>query len=162
MGATVNLEFLKLFENDWFLLSDFTDFFVGAMIAEGNSRSVFEFRLNPKLVIKIDRSSHFDNIAEWDIWHGMKDKHHEAARFLAPCVNISSCGRVMLQERTKPINREQLPDKIPSFLEDYKIQNWGLIGKRPVCHDYANHKLFANANTDLVNVEWWSDCFQKL
>lgn len=36
MGAVVSTGFLKLFENDWFLLSDFTDFFIGAMIAEGS------------------------------------------------------------------------------------------------------------------------------
>lgn len=113
-------------------------------------------------MIKIDRSGHFDNVAEFEIYHNMLNKHPEAAKFLAPCVNISSCGRVMLQQRTKRITKEQLPDKIPFFLEDYKIQNWGLIGKNPVCHDYANHKLFSSANVDLVEVEWWSDSYQNL
>ena len=151
-----------MFEDDWFLLSDFADFFLGAQVGEGQSRVVYEFRLNPKWIVKIDKSGQFNNVSEWDVWHNIKLVDPEAAKFLAPCIHLSSCGRIMIQERTKPIKKEQLPDLVPEFLTDLKIQNWGLIGKRPVCHDFANHKIYSSASTELVKASWWSDCFQVL
>jgi len=162
MGATVNTAFIDHFSNDWFLLSDFTDLFVGAHIGQGTSRSVYEYRLNPKWIIKIDRSGQFCNVSEWDIWHNYKHIP-EYAKFLAPCIHLSSCGRVMIQERTKPVkNIKDLPKEIPNFFSDFKIQNWGMIGKRFVCHDYANHRLFAPDKVLMFEPEWWSDTWQQI
>lgn len=158
MGTTVTTEFVNHFVNDWFLLSDFTDMFVGGLIAHGNSRSVYDYRLNKNYVIKIDRSGQFDNVSEWDIWHNLKDKP-EVAKFLAPCIHISSCGRVLIQRKTKPVKSEDLPEQVPAFFHDLKLQNWGKIGKNVVCHDYANHSFFT-MGMDLVKAEWWSDTFQ--
>lgn len=150
MGAGVTTTFLNLFVNDWFLLSDFTDMFVGNEIGKGHARWVYEFRMNSKHVVKIDHAGKFDNVSEWDIWHNASD---EAKKFLAPCVRISSCGRVMIQHRTKPVKLEELPKLVPAFLADLKLENWGKIGKKVVCHDYANHKFFTYGS-ELVVADW--------
>lgn len=152
MGARVDTEFLNLFVRDWMLLSDFADFFLGDLIGHGDSRSVYNFRLNSKMVVKIDRSGQFNNVSEWDIWHNVKDKP-ELAKFLAPCVHISSCGKVMIQAKTKPVTLEQLPEMVPAFFADRKLGNWGRIGKHVVCHDYANHKFFTGLDV-LEKAEW--------
>lgn len=159
MGATIHTEFLDLFKNDWFLLSDLTDLFIGASIGTGCSRSVFDFNLNPNWVVKIDRSGQFDNVSEWDIWNNLK-ANKEYAKFLAPCHYLSSCGRVLIQERTYPIVKDKLPTEIPDFLSDFKIQNWGMIGDRAVCHDYANHSFFNAGKIGMSKPDWWSDSFQ--
>ncbi len=153
MGATVHTDFVDLFKNDWFLLSDFADLFVGATIGQGCSRSVFEFNLNPNWVVKIDRSGQFDNVSEWEIWHSIKD-HTEYSRFLAPCHHLSSCGRVLIQQKTYSIDTEVLPLEIPSFIADVKIDNWGVIGGKVVCHDYANHNFFNKEMLSMSPPDW--------
>lgn len=156
MGATVNIEFLELFKNDWFLLADMADMFIGEYIATGNSRVVYEFTMDPKYVVKIDKSGHFDNVAEWDIWNNIpKDLN----KWFAPCLRISQCGRLLIQERTTPVTLEELPKEIPAFFQDFKLQNWGKIGDDIVCHDYANHKFFSKDH-GIMEPEWWSDTFQ--
>lgn len=161
MGAGINLEFLKLFQNDWHLLSDFSDFFVGDLIGQGSERSVYEFRLNKDLVIKIDTGGNFANVSEWDVWNNVKEDKQLAA-FLAPCRNISSCGRILLQEKTKPVTLKDVPLEIPDFFSDVKIQNWGWLNKRVVCHDYANHSFFSCKNVKFRKPHWWSDTYQVL
>lgn len=152
MGASISTEFIDLFKNDWFLLSDLSDLFIGNFIANGSSRSVYHYNMNNNWVVKIDRSANFNNVSEWDIWHNMKDT--KAAKYLAPCHHISSCGRVMLQSKTKPVTIEMMPKRIPAFFADTKVDNWGRIGNNIVCHDYANHAFFTD-NTSLVNAKWW-------
>lgn len=151
-GITTN--FIDLFKDDQFLLGDLTDFFIGDSIGHGCSRSVYEYRIDPRFVVKIDRTNLFNNVAEWDIWHSLKDTEH--GKFLAPCLSISSCGRVMLQRRTRPVKFAQLPKEIPSFFFDTKLQNWGKLGKNIVCHDYANHGFYSG-NFDLVSANWLDD-----
>lgn len=151
-GITTN--FIDLFKEDIFLLGDFTDFFCGNRIGEGCSRSVFEYRIDQRYVVKIDRTNKFDNVAEWDIWNNLKDGPY--GKYLAPCLSISSCGRVMLQRRTIPVKASQLPDKIPVFFADTKLQNWGRIGKNIVCHDYANHSFYSGG-TSMIKAKWRDD-----
>lgn len=159
MGATVHLTFLELFQNDWFLLSDFGDFICGDFIGEGNSRIVYNFKIDDRYVIKIDKGGHFDNVSEWDLYHNIKHHHPEHLKILAPCHRISSCGRILLQRKTTPVKIQDLPAQVPDFLVDRKIQNWGKIGKQIVCHDYANHSMY-NKETKLQDANWWSDSFQ--
>lgn len=155
-GITTN--FIDLFKQDSFLLGDFTDFFCGDRIGEGCSRSVYEYRIDTRYVVKIDRTNLFNNVAEWDIWQSLKDSDH--GKYLAPCLSLSSCGRVMLQRRTHSIKFSQLPDKIPAFFADTKLQNWGRIGKNIVCHDYANHAFYAGGNR-MVKATWRDDSIGK-
>jgi len=152
MGASVHTDFLDLFKNDWFLLGDLTDLFIGGIIAEGCSRSVFDFNLNPNWVVKIDRSGQFNNVSEWDIWHSVKE-YTGYSKFLAPCHHLSQCGRVLIQQKTYPITGD-LPVDIPSFIADVKIDNWGMIGDRVVCHDYANHNFFNKDKLAMVTHDW--------
>jgi len=161
MGASVDLEFLSLFQKDWHLLADFSDFFVGDQIGKGTERLVYEFRLNKDLVIKIDTGGNFANVSEWDVWNNVKDDK-VLSQFLAPCRNISSCGRILLQERTKPVILNDVPLEIPDFFSDVKIQNWGWLNKRVVCHDYANHTFFSCQKVKFKKPHWWSDSYWAL
>jgi len=152
--TNITTNFIDLFKEDQFLLGDLTDFFIGDRIGEGCSRSVYEYRIDPRFVVKIDRTNLFNNVAEWDIWHSLKDGPY--GKFLAPCLSISSCGRVMMQRRTRPVKFDQLPSTIPNFFADTKLQNWGRIGKNIVCHDYANH-AFYSGNFKLVKAKFRDD-----
>ncbi len=160
MGATINTETIGLFKNDWLLLSDFIDMWCAESIGTGTQRDVYQFRYNKSLVVKIDKTNgvYFANVAEWDIWTQAKE-NKDISKWLAPCVQISNAGKVMLQVKTTPIKDiSLLPKKIPAFLCDTKIQNWGMLKGVPVCHDYANNRLFSTGTkTGLIKAEWWSD-----
>lgn len=154
---------VELFKGDWFLLPDLFDFMCGKNVGNGNYRSVYECGFDSTLVVKIekcsapDKSFGFYNVAEWDVWHNINRRYKEYAKFLAPCIRISQCGRLLLQQKTIPVLREDLPKKIPYFLADTKIENWGKIGKKIVCHDYANHYLFSEIKKKgFVKPTWWS------
>jgi len=115
---------------------DFIFMMLGARLGGGMSRAVFEFAYNPKLVVKIeDRARHFQNVLEHEIWGALKDS--DAAKWLAPVRGISRCGTALLMERTEPLQGRQLPLRMPVWLTDYKIENYGLLKGRVVCHDYG-------------------------
>jgi hypothetical protein len=144
---TIDNKEMSLFEKDYHLLGDFFDFFCGEWLGEGECRVVYEFRLNTKMVVKICKSG-FDNIHEWEIYKNIKYHHPHLVKYLAQPIRISECGKVLLMERTQPI--KHLPKKIPQFITDLHPGNWGKIGNRIVCHDYANHRLFKDMNTKVL------------
>lgn len=160
--SVVSFSGLHHFAADYHLLGDFFDFFCGAELGEGTSRTVYEFRLDPMYVIKIQRTEKdktaFQNVSEFDTWTNINGHHKELAKFLAPCWNISSCGRVLLMRKTEKIkDNQRMPKKIPEFLSDTKTQNWGVIEGKVVCHDYANNHVYSKVTTKLVTPKWWSD-----
>lgn len=170
MGVVISFDELQMFKDDYCLLSDFFDFFCGKHIGSGESREVYEFRLDEKYVIKIDKMFEpggnnftFSNVAEWEFYHNVKHHSPKIAEYLAPIMNISKCGKVMMMQKTTPIpNKKVLPKKLPALFTDTKIENWGMIGNKVVCHDYANHRAYAiGSNASLVDAKWWSSNNQR-
>lgn len=155
---------IELFKKDWHLFADFFDFFCGANIGTGQTRAVYNFNLDNTKVVKIEKPSPehgfmFDNLTEWEIWTNLSKNSNkivrEYAKFLAPCTRISGCGRILIQEKTTPVTKDELPKMVPYFIHDTHINNWGRLGKKVVCHDYANHNIYANMlKNKLVKPEW--------
>lgn len=111
----------------------------GDKLGEGISRTVYECRLRPELVVKVESGvdRRFANVFEHAFW---QDYRHQpkVAQWLAPCERISPDGRILLQRRADPLARGyELPEKLPTFLTDHKESNFGLIDGRLVCLDYA-------------------------
>jgi len=110
-------------------------------IGSGCSRDVYVYGLDPRWVIKIAHSDQEgDNWIEWRIWHNVKHTTDGTKDWFAPCSWISENGRILIQKRTKPLySREKhIPEKIPAYFTDIKSDNFGWIGRRLVCHDYAH------------------------
>lgn len=115
---------------------------VGNRIGFGIHREVFELRGRPDLVLKVEVTGRtFANVKEWEVWRHVEDVT-AIAHWFAPCVTIDQLGISLIQHRTQP-----MPDKVwqklevPHFFTDVKQANWGLIGGKPVCHDYALNLL---------------------
>ncbi len=127
----------------------------GDRLGGGIHREVFECRLRPELVVKVERDAewrYFANQQEMHFWDNQQF-YKPVADWLAPCHFLSPDGRILLQERARICSRfEQLPDKIPGFLTDRKPQNFGYIGKRFVCVDYA--MTLDNPNIRLSAAKW--------
>jgi len=126
----------------------------GERIGKGTSREVYECAYDPRFVVKIESApGSFQNVTEWNMWWDA-DRIPHAAEWLAPCVKISPCGIVLIQKRTKPA--KNYPKKLPEWLTDTKRTNYGMIGRRFVCHDYGvNTMRNSGLSKHLRKVDWW-------
>jgi hypothetical protein len=125
----------------------------GPALGSGIARTVYECRLNPDVVLKFETAGQsFQNALEWECWRTWQyDK--AVRRWLAPCVQISPCGTVLVQRRTTLVPDDRYPTKIPRFITDTKRANFGLLDGRFVCHDYA--MTIHNLSTAMKKATWW-------
>lgn len=124
-------------------LNEFINFMTGKRLGFGMSRITYELAHDDTKVVKIERQAgHFQNVVEWETWQALRDTKH--AKWLAPCHYISACGIFLVMERTAPIRKGEEPKLLPSWLRDHKLENYGMIGKQIVCHDYGTNLLLNN------------------
>lgn len=127
----------------------------GNKIGSGIHRDVFECRLRPDLVVKVEIVEtwrYFANVHEMKFWND-NEYRKDITKWLAPCEYLSPDGRILLQRRVDPIgSKTRLPDKLPAFLTDVKKDNYGLLDGRLVCFDYA--LSIPNPSTRLKKVDW--------
>lgn len=147
----------KFFRNS--VSRDFFNLMCGEKISHGMTRVVYECRVDPTKVIKFETGSgEFQNVIEWDTWLDMKNG--KAAKFLAPCHFISPCGTILIMERTfKPIKGYKWPKNMPAWFTDFKYQNFGMLGKRLVCHDYGTHRATSSwvDSVKTRKANWWDE-----
>ena len=139
--------FLSTVEKDFFHLM------CGEYIGRGASRQVYELAFDTNFVVKIESEARsFANVIEWETWQDTMWIDH-ARPWLAPCHSISPSGAVLIQRRTKPAKK--YPEKIAAWFTDIKRSNFGMIGKRFVCHDYGCNLICNSGMTKrLVNAKW--------
>lgn len=132
---------------------DMISFILGPKLGEGAGREVYEYLHNVDFVVKIEvYSRSFQNISEWETWVGCGEK---VAAWLAPCTQISPCGIFMIQRRTTPALA--YPEKLPYFLSDTKIENFGMLDGKFVCHDYGLvPRSGRGTSMRMVKAKWWS------
>lgn len=116
---------------------ELTSLCLGAELGEGGFRRVLVWMPDAdNVVAKIETcTAQFANAFEWHMWHRAVGTPLE--QWLAPCLDISDNGVVLLQKRTYPVPAGKFPKRIPAVLKDIKRSNFGMIGKRVVCHDYG-------------------------
>lgn len=145
--------------NDHFktaLAQDLLGMVVGRYDGYGTYRAIFDHATDASLIVKVENQSQsFSNVNEWNVWQAVKET--KLARWFAPCVDISPRGIVLIARRCKPIPREMLPDKVPAFFTDLKVENWGLYEGRPVCLDYGCHLMLERGMTTKLRAARWTD-----
>lgn len=111
-------------------------------ISNGIHRAVYGIEESSRFVLKIeheggrfDKEPNFRNITEYMTWCDFKGSCYE--KWLARVYFITYDGKISIQHRAKPVTKSELPKKIPPFFCDTKVSNWGRIGTRIVCLDYA-------------------------
>lgn len=134
---------------------DLFNMFCGKLIGEGIHRKVFECKVRPDLVVKVESDDgyrYFANVFEqqfWDSYRYCKD----VAKWLAPCESMSPDGRILLQKKCDQVpDSYKLPASIPEFLTDLKRSNFGILDGKLVCVDYAITVM--NPVTKLVKASW--------
>ena len=127
----------------------------GEKIGAGIHRTVFECRIRPDLVVKVENDDewrYFANVQEMKFW---SDFQHAPtwSKWLASCEYMSPDGRILLQRKATPIREvDDLPSQLPAFLTDIKRENFGWIDENLVCIDYA--MVITNPSLKLKKVEW--------
>lgn len=133
---TIRDRLILNYSQDPFFSQDMFAFICGEWIGEGINRDVFEYNLDPRYVVKVQKEAgEFSNIMEFEIWGAVR--HTEYKKFFAQCLWLSGNGRIMLQRKTRPLTKTlRPPERIPHFFLDVKDSNFGYIGGQFVAHDY--------------------------
>ncbi|MDF0750302.1 hypothetical protein NLU14_08670 [Marinobacter sp. 71-i] len=126
----------------------------GELLGNGVSRHVYPYGLDSRMVIKFEQEENFQNTAEWNVWNHVK--YMDIAKWFAPVEFISPCGRILIQRRTQPFKTDtQLPKSVPAFFTDTKVDNWGMLKGKAVCHDYGYHRLLEMGMTKRMRAPAW-------
>lgn len=143
----INLKpLLEIAEDPVFIL-DMNDTLLGESIGEGQYRSVYTCKLNPKLVIKVQKDpGQSNNIVEFDTWQQLQWVNPRIRDWFMPCNWCSQNGRFLVQPKGKdiPIETGRRKIKVPEFLTDVKRENFKLYkGKMVIVdYDFTIFKLF--------------------
>lgn len=131
---------------------------VGKQLGRGMTRVVYDCTINPSWVFKVEEmAGDFQNVQEWLIWSRVKNT--PAAKWFAPCHYISPNGLILVQSRTIPARSNEYVDRIPVFFTDFKRSNYGMLGKRFVCHDYGTALVLDHGviTTKMRKPKWWDE-----
>lgn len=128
----------------------------GKLLGEGIHRKVFECRIRPDLVVKVEQEEdwrYFGNVFEMHFWNDYSECK-DIKQWLAPCEYLSPDGRILLQKRCSPVPHDyKLPEKMPKFITDLKSANFGILEGNLVCVDYA--MTIMDASAKLKKAEWY-------
>lgn len=126
-------------------IDSFAAIFIGPHLGDGSFRDVYSHLTNDKWVIKVQKKevqADFSNALEWEIWCDWR--YDVTRKWIAPCVDISPDGKVLIQRKTipfakcTPAQQRRLPTRVPAILgRDTNLSNWGYMDGRWVCHDYS-------------------------
>ena len=112
-------------------------------LGEGSMRTVFRHAFDPKLVVKIAKSSDGvkANWEEFSTWESVE--FTKLNSWFARVHSVGDYGTILIQEWIPNIPAGKY--KIPSFFTDLKPENYGLVvgtkSSQVVCRDYGMHLL---------------------
>jgi hypothetical protein len=127
--------------------ADALSLLLGPLLGQGQRGYVYEHGHNPEWVVKVETTCRsFQNAIEWEIWSEAKDTKWR--RWFAPCLFISPCGMVLVQQRVEPLDERRTHKvTLPSFFNDLKPDNFGWAGagkgRRLVAMDYGYRPLLS-------------------
>lgn len=143
------------------VVTDIITSLCGKHISEGSFRSVYEYSLDNNYVVKLENNNSNCNTVEYMIWQEVQCLCNElewVKNWFAPVKWISPNGRVLLMKKTKDAEKPpkglKIPEKIPSFLWDIKLENFGWIGKNFVCHDYGQFYNMIHYPKKMKKINW--------
>lgn len=150
---------------------------IGPIISNGNFRAVYEHALDPSKVIKIeyghaqktqhDATMHntFCNVQEFLMYReieGLTGKLEWVKDWFAPIHWISPSGHILCMEKTFEKPELERPELVPTFLWDVKQENFGWLGDKLMCHDYAHVPAFTSYKSRFKNVkDRWDEPLKK-
>ena len=139
------------------IITDLVTSFVGKYIGSGSYRDVYEYNFNDDYVIKLEKDNTEQNISEYILWQEINSLNGDlrwVKDWFAPVLWCSPNGKILVMEKTKINDKKAKPEKIPIFLSDVKIHNFGWIGNKYVCHDYGMLDGFIKCEKKFKKIIW--------
>lgn len=139
---------------------DFVTSLCGEHLGSGAFRSVFNYVLDDKYVIKVEPKNTNCNTIEYMMYNEIQHLSGDlewVKKWFAPVKWISPNGRLLVMQKTKPHNnktKKKRPCKIPKFLWDVKEENFGWIGNNYACHDYGQLYNLIDYSKKMVKIDW--------
>lgn len=133
----------------------------GKNLGDGCIRSAYVYNLDDKYVIKLESGNSGHNLVEYLLWQEIKELQGDlewVKTWFAPIKWISPNGKLLVMERTFEKPDKERPTTVPAFFTDLKRNNWGWIGNKFVCHDYAFICKFINYSSKMQKIKkdcWW-------
>lgn len=130
----------------------------GELLDFGLHRNVYILKQNPHYVVKEEKDlsqGYYCNIMEFRTWINNKE-WTTFSKWLAPSVMMRKDGYLLIQKRVRFYEKREYPSHIPSLFTDLKRTNFGWIGNRLVCCDYA-FLLMNNHSLRLKKAKWWNE-----
>ena len=141
------------------VITDLITSLCGEHLGTGVFREVYDYNLDDKYVIKIEPENTNCNIIEYMIWNevkGLINNSEWVKKWFAPVKWISPNGRILVMRKTIDCGEKKkpLPEKIPAFFWDVKLDNFGWIGNDFVCHDYGQFYNMIHYPKKMVKAKW--------
>lgn len=133
----------------------------GKKLGAGVYRTVYEYNLDNRYVIKIEPNSTESNITEYLLWSEIKGLIGDLAwvkDWFAPILWMSPNGKILVMRKTDEKANKERPKAVPAFFTDLKRDNFGWIGNKFVCHDYGFFHKFINYSSKMQSIHkdcWW-------
>lgn len=122
-------------------LRELAYFATGKQLGYGMSRSVYLNRAQPDTIIKIENyADHKQNVMEWLVWNSFKNVKG-IGEWLCPCHALSASGTFLVMDYARDLEPHEKPKRIPSFISDVKLDNFGMLKGRVVLRDYGTVTL---------------------
>lgn len=133
----------------------------GKKLGAGVYRTVYEYNLDNRYVIKIEPNTTESNITEYLLWSEIKGLIGTLAwvkDWFAPILWMSPNGKILVMRKTEEKPNKERPKSIPLFFTDLKRDNFGWIGNKFVCHDYGFFHKFIKYEKKMQTIHkdcWW-------
>lgn len=131
-------------------------FLMGKWLGKGVYREVYAHAFDKSLVLKIanDSSGREINMLENRVWWEVCET--PIAKWFAPVLGVSECGKYLLQKRVEILPKDQYPKELPAFFTDTKYSNFGYLkGKGFVCCDFGSFNMWRGIKLKMKKVDWW-------
>ena len=130
---------------------------IGKFLGKGTYRTVYEYNMDSRYVIKIEPDNTSCNLMEYTLWdeiQGLTGKLVWVKDWFAPVHYCSPNGKILIMERTIQNYSRTRPNVVPNFFTDVKSNNFGWLGKNFVCHDYGFIWRFIKYEKKFQKIEW--------
>ena len=122
-------------------LRELAEFVLGKRLGGGMSREVFLNRADNNTVIKVENyADHKQNVMEWLVWNQFQNVKG-IGKWLCPCHSMSHSGTFLVMERARDLEPHEMPKRVPSFISDVKLENFGMLNGKVVLRDYGTITL---------------------
>lgn len=133
---------------------------LGEKIGKGFYREVYQYTGNTNWVIKVIRPNRkkclHENKTEYENWSNLREVSL-ISKLLTPVVDMSTCGRFLLMEKTEPLGTndiEKLPKYAPVGYYDGHINQLSKLNNKIVIHDYGCNLLKPRLRRVTPNKFW--------